>query len=547
MNILPPVDIEKYLSQLTKWNDFAKGKTPGKHHSSPIIAGLQSVILKPSPFVSLRSKTYWRSVAKPIDMQKRMDAYFSDAETVSHDRLIELSSQAVEFELGKVFTTKVSPLTLRAAFKLVPQDTSPGYPLNRMGYTEKRQCFSLLKRMNFMKKLFAKTHKVQTFPCLAGVRNQLCKIPDNKPRLTWVYPLEVAWIESLFALPLFERLKHCSLLAWDVNWFNGGSVELCARLPRRNAHYGFDISGFDASVLESRIRWAFSLLRKCLVLEKWQQNAWKFIVDYFVNTWAIMYDNAYLTHDGVPSGSFFTQVIDSLVNALAHFDAAAILARIRGFIPAKREVNRFDSLFTYWNFMGDDSLCELKFPLLYTDKELFEHLFLTRHNLRLHPDKGFFYPTEPESIDDEDDNFPPLDFLGKSIVSATDVETSTELVLAQVSQPDGIDREPGDALTRIIGVVWSKGTRFDQHVMLEREFKRIESTYDCKPLPPRKGEMRSFFLYVYKTPYPSLRFPSYQELVSRYRGENTSLHRNINKRHPERLSLTVSVPTALEE
>lgn len=450
-------------------------------------------------------------------MEKKLAAYESPAQT-SEDELIKVAFEAVRQELRDAVPVNIRPSSFRSALVNLPQDTSPGFPLTRMGYSEKRQCYGILHRMAEMKAKFSRRQKVVSPPCVAGVRNQLCPIGENKPRLTWVYPLEMTLLESIFAQPLIEALKKCTIFAWNVNWLDAGAQDLMFQIPRTHANFGFDISGFDASVSESQIRRAFKLLRSLLTLEPWQDNAWNHVVNYFIKTWVIFYEQAVQVTHGVPSGSYFTQIIDSIVNAMALFDAVQIMAKKRGFkIPGKKYATRFSDLFRYWNFLGDDSLVELRFDLYSHDNQVLADIILERNGLKIHPEKGFFCPS---SSDDDDDDYPPIEFLGMKLLSAQDVVTEDERLYAQISLPETPDLDPGDLLIRLLGLAYSHGTDERQHRLILEEYRRVTSRYPGVTMQIKKGEVRDYLVYVLGLDIAKIpkEPPDYKTISTRYRG-----------------------------
>lgn len=511
----PVFDYDKYLLELSLWHQFSNGKKTGKHEDSPFTTGIQSRLPIESPFIAARQDTYWRSVAKPVDMQKRVDAYFLPTQEKKVNRRVY---KAVEAEIIEAVPEPVSPLTWRMALAKMPQDTSPGFPLNRMGFKQKRECTAVRRRMIAMQHAFKKHWNVPAFPCVAGVRNSICKKPDNKPRLVWVYPLEVSWVEAIFALPLIDALKKCSLLAWNVGWLTGGLPGFVSSMPRKHGHGGIDISAFDASTLRTRILRAFSMLEKCVSFTKpWHRNAWRFVVNYFVDTWLLYKKDAYKKDHGVPSGSFFTQIIDSIVNAIAITDGCSNLSLIRTGRALHPRTPRLKDIFHYWNFLGDDSIFELRFDLLNGDDRILAHRLLTAHNFVWHPDKGFFCLTAVD-LDGDEDDIVDMEFLGFTLKSAQDCVIDTDLLVAQMSIPDNPDQDPGDALIRLIGLGYSHGTDYEQHKLLESEYYSICKQYpDAVPSPLRKGEMRSFFLFVFRDQSFPLVFPTYNEVATRYR------------------------------
>lgn len=505
-------DLHKYNKYLSEWTEFTKNKPTGKHKCY-MSNGILSKLPTPSVYTKVRSTTHWMSVAKPADMRARIDAYFVEPVCLSDDSNIDLAFGAVDYEICEVLHRPVAPFSWHKTLKLIPQDTSPGFPLNRMGFTQKRQCNGLKQRFQVMKSQLRRKWKIPVMPCIAGVRNQLCEIGTNRPRLTWIYPMEMTMLEAMFALPLFEKLRHCSILAWDIDWHSGGLPRLMSKIPQKNATLGKDVSHFDADCLETRIRRAFGLLRKHLSLtQQWEKNAWKLVVDYFVNTWIVMYDDAYLTDHGVPSGSYFTQIIDSILNATATFDTVNHLSLARGF--RKQPACQFSEIFRYWNFLGDDSLAELKFDLYTTDSSIMETLFLERHNFTLHPDKGFFHPVGIDAA--EYDDFP--EFLGYTLESSQDLTVSEERLRAQISIPEDADTCPEDLAIRLIGLGYSHGTSYRNHRLLQREYDRLSREYDLSILTWKKDGIRNILKYVlYMQELPTT-FPRYKDIVSRFRG-----------------------------
>ena len=82
------------------------------------------------------------------------------------------------------------------------------------------------------------------------------------------------------------------------------------------SRYGLDYSKFDSSISSTLIRYSFDILKTWF--EYIDQNEWSIIVNYFCSTPIVMPNgNLYAgKRHGVPSGSYFTQLIDSVVNVI---------------------------------------------------------------------------------------------------------------------------------------------------------------------------------------------------------------------------------------
>lgn len=160
-------------------------------------------------------------------------------------------------------------------------------------------------------------------PCLAGVRTQR----KEKTRLVWMYPLEMTIIEALIARPLIDRFKGRR----HVMTFGTTSHELGMRLrsSASNAeyHYSLDYSHFDASVNPFLIQCAFNAFRTWFDLSSevypgvTLAQVFDLVERYFITTPIVMpkRDSTYPVMvtgktGGVPSGSYFTQLVDSFAN-----------------------------------------------------------------------------------------------------------------------------------------------------------------------------------------------------------------------------------------
>lgn len=165
-------------------------------------------------------------------------------------------------------------------------------------------------------------------PCLAGQRGGMSEASDPKTRLVWVYPAEMLVIEGQYAPVMYHKYMadpHTPML-------NGRSstrlyTDWVKDKKEGEKLYGLDFSSFDSKVPSWLIRVAFDVLRQNIDFETWNgqkvskrerqkwRNVWDAMVYYFINTPILMPDGRmFRKYRGVPSGSWWTQMVDSVVN-----------------------------------------------------------------------------------------------------------------------------------------------------------------------------------------------------------------------------------------
>ena len=157
--------------------------------------------------------------------------------------------------------------------------------------------------------------------CIAFKRTQF----NDKTRLVWGYPYAMTIIEGLIAYPLLQEFKG----GWSPMAFSMTSCDLGAKLRvasyQKKYAYSIDMSSFDSSISADLIRVAFNILRSWYDLDSIEpitgqtvRDIFKLVERYFINTPIVMPNSSlYLGKaHGVPSGSFFTQLIDSIVNTV---------------------------------------------------------------------------------------------------------------------------------------------------------------------------------------------------------------------------------------
>ena len=186
--------------------------------------------------------------------------------------------------------------------------------------------------------------RFRPYPCTGYSRVQHGETKP-KTRLVWGYPQAMTILEAQFAYPLSQSLLNIM----TPYCFGLHKADLMARaqsIANANIRVGLDFSGFDATVPKLLIYKAFDILKTWFrPMTEEELLSWKRIVWYFINTPILMPDGyVYQKHTGVPSGSFFTQMIDSIVNFI-----------VVEYIHRKSvcQFTRLDNILV----LGDDSLC----------------------------------------------------------------------------------------------------------------------------------------------------------------------------------------------
>lgn len=154
-------------------------------------------------------------------------------------------------------------------------------------------------------------------PCVAFKRTQ----ENFKTRLVWGYPMEMTLMEARFARPLIDKfLSSRTTMAFGLKKHELGAFLEYHVNPEQVGGfvYCLDYSKFDSSIHSGLISRAFSILKTWFSDEDLEEYGWEQVIRYFSCTPIVMPDGHLYTgkRHGVPSGSYFTQMIDSIVNTM---------------------------------------------------------------------------------------------------------------------------------------------------------------------------------------------------------------------------------------
>nr|QKO02081.1 RNA-dependent RNA polymerase [Macrophomina phaseolina partitivirus 2] len=346
------------LSEVARWAGYQQYQPPGNV----------------DPWVSEAMKQYDRSKYDDLKgytrrgealpgMYKSLKKY--EGTVARFTDFSERQRQAMVRAIGKArsaFRTpeKMQPYRPHQVGQHIKTDTSAGFTFPGL---RKKDCMEeiyqearwLAHRIKSGGRRRFDPRRVRFAPCLAGSRGHLSPRDDVKTRLVWVYPAEMLVVEGLFAPIIYNGLatlpngplmlgKSSQRLfsEWLANYKEGEIL------------HGLDFSAFDTHVPPWLIHVAFDILKQNIDFEydgnvpntkKGQiklSNLWNAVVWYFINTPILMPDGRmFRKRHGVPSGSYFTQLIDSVVSYIL----ISYVCDLQGLEPRNLKVLGDDSQF----------------------------------------------------------------------------------------------------------------------------------------------------------------------------------------------------------
>lgn len=244
---------------------------------------------------SNRSKFGPRSIAKPWkDRKEGVLDYFTNKKSTIHTQSL--------FPIDKLGKGNLRPLDYSKALKYIKNDTNSGLPYyTRKGRVKDRvvsKIDKLLRRMD---------------PCIMFTRTQ----ESGKTRTVWGYPIAVTLLEMCYYRPLLELQRR---LTWRAAIVGPKEVDrqvtkiIDKALSSGGKLISIDFSAYDASVGTSLIEAAFNYIKS--LFQKRYHDMINYIEDLFSGIGLITPDGIIKSRHGVPSGSTFTNEVDSIVQYL---------------------------------------------------------------------------------------------------------------------------------------------------------------------------------------------------------------------------------------
>nr|QZZ63396.1 hypothetical protein [Leuven Partiti-like virus 2] len=206
--------------------------------------------------------------------------------------------------------------------------SSPGLPWREYGYKTKgelRHDVDAIRQIRKFWHIIKRGDKMHPPDCCAYVRSHVTDIGESKIRAVWGYPATLTLGEAVFAIPLIDAYRKCGTpIAYGYETALGGMKKLY-----KEAHgkyfVAIDFSSFDKNVPKYLIDVAFDIFLRNLDLSYYRDHGvasadrmqimYNYIRNYFINTpIRLCNGERYKKTSGVASGSYFTQLVDSVVN-----------------------------------------------------------------------------------------------------------------------------------------------------------------------------------------------------------------------------------------
>nr|APG78183.1 RdRp [Beihai partiti-like virus 1] len=357
------------LKLLKSCKGFALDLRPPR--PDPVAIKVASEVFGASEVDRVRSKFHRSFVTSERLMEDLFDydRVYANAD-VRDEPIYQLALQSVREQYTP--QERLVPLTLGAVEQHpdLTRDSAPGLPYSQEGYRTKADVLNagISGRWHKLWDVVGKGKPAQIPDSQHFFRAQTVDDPDvHKIRTTWGYPFDVLIEESRFFLPYIKWLKTTDQvpIGYQVEIATGGMHYIDDMLKSHpRATFGMlDWRKFDKTIPAWLIRDAFQIMYDVYEMGKVQcsegklwpvnsqhsQRRFRKIVNYFINTTIQTHIGLrFRKTGGVPSGSMFTNIIDSIVNAIV---MRYLIYSYAGEFPLADI------------YMGDDSLLVLKDPI----------------------------------------------------------------------------------------------------------------------------------------------------------------------------------------
>lgn len=214
----------------------------------------------------------------------------------------------------------LKPCGFEEAASVIKTGASSGF----WWFTKKRKVLvDIFQAANFLSLSLNKLKSVLIYPSYVAYRVQQ-RLSGVKLRLIYVYPGVITLFEQMFLKPAIEYFqKNKNIQPYVVGSTGSDLVARWSNWQRRSRVVSIDWSSFDQKANVYLIKEAFSIIKQMFKMNSAQSFLFDLISFYF------MFTPIYTTNPsdnsegivfkcrGVPSGSSFTNLVDTIVNLLA--------------------------------------------------------------------------------------------------------------------------------------------------------------------------------------------------------------------------------------
>lgn len=222
-----------------------------------------------------------------------------------------LLSHSYSFDRVGIFSPEMATLK-------IPTNTSAGisFPGKTKGEVLREAC----DNVKGMIEKWKRGEQVQQIPCKLALRGHLSEVDKVKTRCVWVSPVEHIILENMFFRGFYHQIyaneNHRNLFMTGKYTIARLNTYIQDDNDRDLSFVNTDFKGYDSMrcrfVLQDVFRKVF--YPKIKFEEPWQYLAFEYIVDCYIFTHLCLPDGSvYKKIGGVPSGSFLTLLINSIV------------------------------------------------------------------------------------------------------------------------------------------------------------------------------------------------------------------------------------------
>lgn len=145
-----------------------------------------------------------------------------------------------------------------------------------------------------------------------GSQTGKCK---HKLRVVSMIDLIVIVAELMFSKPIQEFMSKETFYAGGKNETQISRIITDWRV-RYSKFMSIDYTAFDQSISSWLIEDAFEVIKSAFILNEKEEAIFDIVVRDFIHKNFVLNEGVLESHKGVPSGSMFTQIIDTIVNVL---------------------------------------------------------------------------------------------------------------------------------------------------------------------------------------------------------------------------------------